>query len=74
MNAITAPMPLGDGQFDCIWWGHLAATDNEMPHVCELAPGVLSWTGCNGRGVALATALGRYCRTGGEEAAPDRRA
>ena len=25
-----------------------------MPHVCELAPGVLSWTGCNGRGVALA--------------------
>jgi glycine/D-amino acid oxidase-like deaminating enzyme len=59
MNAITAPMPLGDGQFDCIWWGHVAATDNEMPHVCELALGVLSRTGCNGRGVALATALGR---------------
>jgi len=54
MNAITAPMPLGDGQFDCIWWGHVAATDNEMPHVYELAPGALSWTGCNGRGVALA--------------------
>ena len=59
MNAITAPVPLGDVQFDYIWWGHVAATDSKMPHVYELAPGVLSWTGCNGRGVALATALGR---------------
>jgi glycine/D-amino acid oxidase-like deaminating enzyme len=74
MNAITAPMPLGDGQFDCIWWGHVAATDNKMPHVCELSPGVLIWTGCNGRGVALATVLGRYCGAGGKEAAPDCRA
>jgi glycine/D-amino acid oxidase-like deaminating enzyme len=37
-----------------------------MPHLHELAPGVLAWIGCNGRGVALATALGaelaRACR------------
>ena len=46
-------------KFDYIWWGYVAATDDKMPHVYELAPGVLSWTGCNGRGVALATALGR---------------
>ena len=50
---------IGDVQFDYIWWGYVAATDDKMPHVYELAPGVLSWTGCNGRGVALATALGR---------------
>jgi glycine/D-amino acid oxidase-like deaminating enzyme len=78
---------IGDVQFDYIWWGHVAATDSKMPHVYELAPGVLSWTGCNGRGVASATALGRelakaskwhglgrYCGAGGKEAPPDRRA
>jgi glycine/D-amino acid oxidase-like deaminating enzyme len=27
--------------------------------VHELAPGVTGWNGCNGRGVALATAIGR---------------
>jgi glycine/D-amino acid oxidase-like deaminating enzyme len=50
---------IGEVQFDYIWWGYVAATDDKMPHVYELAPGVLTWTGCNGRGVALATALGR---------------
>lgn len=50
---------IGDVQFDGIWWGHVAVTDSKVPHVRELAPGVLSWTGCNGRGDALATALGR---------------
>ena len=50
----------GDGwQFDYVWWGHVAGTDDKMPHVFELAPGVLTWMGCNGRGVALGTALGR---------------
>lgn len=46
-------------QFDYVWWGYIAATDDKMPHVFELAPGVLTWMGCNGRGVALAAALGR---------------
>lgn len=51
---------IGEGlRFDYVWWGHLAATDDRMPHVFELAPGVLSWMGCNGRGVALAVTLGR---------------
>jgi glycine/D-amino acid oxidase-like deaminating enzyme len=45
--------------FDHVWWGHVAATDDRMPHLFELAPGVLGWTGCNGRGVGLAIALGR---------------
>lgn len=45
--------------FDHVWWGHVAATEDRMPHVFELAPGVLSWMGCNGRGVGLAVSLGR---------------
>jgi glycine/D-amino acid oxidase-like deaminating enzyme len=48
-----------DIRFDYTWWGYIAATADRMPHVYELAPGVLGWTGCNGRGVALATSLGR---------------
>lgn len=50
---------IGEVRFDYSWWGYIAATADKMPHVYDLAPGVLSWTGCNGRGVALATALGR---------------
>jgi glycine/D-amino acid oxidase-like deaminating enzyme len=29
-----------------------------LPHCHELAPGVLAFVGCNGRGVALATSIG----------------
>ena len=45
-------------RFDYVWWGHIGGTQDKRPHVYELAPGVLAWTGCNGRGVALGTALG----------------
>ncbi len=50
---------IGAVTFDYVWWGHLAGTADKRPHVYELAPGVLAWNGCNGRGVALATALGQ---------------
>jgi glycine/D-amino acid oxidase-like deaminating enzyme len=50
---------IGEVRFDYTWWGYVAGTADRMPHVYELAPGVLSWTGCNGRGVALGIALGR---------------
>lgn len=50
---------LGPVSFTHAWWGYIAATDDKAPHLYELAPGVLGWSGCNGRGVALATALGR---------------
>ena len=46
-------------KFDYVWWGHLAGTADKRPHVYDLAPGVLAWNGCNGRGVGLATALGQ---------------
>jgi glycine/D-amino acid oxidase-like deaminating enzyme len=41
------------------WGGRLAMTRDHYPHVHEPAPGVLICLGYNGRGVALATAMGR---------------
>ena len=40
------------------WGGRLAMTPDHYPHVHEPARGVLACLGYNGRGVALATALG----------------
>ena len=57
---------LGVPAFDYLWHGCVGVTLDKVPHLHELAPGVLAWVGCNGRGVALATALGpelaRACR------------
>jgi glycine/D-amino acid oxidase-like deaminating enzyme len=41
------------------WGGRLAMTRDHYPHVHEPAPGVLICLGFNGRGVAMATAMGR---------------
>ncbi len=41
------------------WGGDVARTLDHLPHLHELRPGVLAFYGCNGRGVALATAAGR---------------
>jgi glycine/D-amino acid oxidase-like deaminating enzyme len=40
------------------WGGRLAMTADQYPHVHEPAPGVLVCLGYNGRGVALAAAMG----------------
>jgi glycine/D-amino acid oxidase-like deaminating enzyme len=40
------------------WGGRLAMTRDHYPHVHEPAPGVLACVGYNGRGVAMATAMG----------------
>ncbi|MFC3127621.1 NAD(P)/FAD-dependent oxidoreductase [Pseudoroseomonas globiformis] len=40
------------------WNGQLAVTADHYPHCHELAPGVLTAMGYNGRGVAMATAMG----------------
>ena len=53
------------------WNSRLAMTADHYPHVHEPAPGMLAYLGCNGRGVALATAVGRQLAkrlTGGENA------
>jgi len=41
------------------WGGWVALTRDHLPHLHELAPGLLAGLGYNGRGVALATVMGR---------------
>jgi glycine/D-amino acid oxidase-like deaminating enzyme len=41
------------------WNSRLAMTADHYPHVHEPAPGILVYLGCNGRGVALASAMGQ---------------
>ena len=56
------------------WNSRLAMTADHFPHVHEPAPGVLAYLGCNGRGVALATAMGQQLAKrliGGEAAEID---
>lgn len=45
--------------FEYAWYGDVAFTIDFLPHLHELSPGLLSVTGYNGRGVALATTVGR---------------
>lgn len=50
---------LAEVGWDCAWTGRIAVTTDELPHLSEPAPGLLTVVGYNGRGVALATAMGR---------------
>jgi glycine/D-amino acid oxidase-like deaminating enzyme len=56
------------------WNSRLAMTADHFPHVHEPGPGALVYLGCNGRGVALATAMGQQLAKrliGGEAAGID---
>lgn len=50
---------LADIEIDFAWSGVVAVTPDYFPHVHRLAPGVTAALGYNGRGVAMATALGQ---------------
>jgi sarcosine oxidase len=52
------------------WYGRVALTQDFLPHLHELAPGLHAALGYNGRGVAMATALGTLLarRAAGEPA------
>ncbi len=41
------------------WGGRIAHTKDVLPHLHEPAPGILAGLGCNGRGVAMGTTMGR---------------
>ncbi|MBM3599230.1 MAG: FAD-binding oxidoreductase [Alphaproteobacteria bacterium] len=41
------------------WGGKVAITTDQIPHLHELAPGLHAGLGYNGRGVAMASAMGR---------------
>jgi sarcosine oxidase len=46
------------------WSGWVAMTSDELPHLHALAPGVLAGLGYSGRGIALATIMGRELARG----------
>ncbi len=41
------------------WGGRIAHTKDVLPHLHEPAPGILAGLGCNGRGIAMGTVMGR---------------
>ena len=50
---------LGKPRYGHRWAGRIAITRDFLPHLHEPAPGVTLALGCNGRGIALCTSLGR---------------
>lgn len=45
-------------RFEYLWHGDFAVTPDRMPRFVRLDHGLYTWYGCNGRGVALSTAVG----------------
>lgn len=63
---------LGLPQMTHVWSGYLGMNWDRFPRIHRLGPEGWAWMGCNGRGVALGTALGRElgrAATGEDEAA-----
>ncbi|MEP6067019.1 MAG: FAD-dependent oxidoreductase [Paracoccaceae bacterium] len=50
---------LGVPDMTHIWSGYIGMNWDRFPRVHKLGPDGFAWIGCNGRGVALGTALGR---------------
>ncbi len=49
---------IGEVSFDYVWNGYVGMTTDFLPRIHRLGPDAYGWTGCNGRAVALAIALG----------------
>ena len=50
---------LADVAWPYHWGGQIALTDNRLPHLLQLADGVIAGLGYNGRGVAMAHVMGK---------------
>lgn len=50
---------LADPRFEYVWGGRVALTLDHLPHRHVLGPGLQAGLGYNGRGVAMATMMGR---------------
>ena len=50
---------LGDVKWRYAWGGFVALTADHYPHLNRLGEGIMAGLGYNGRGVAIATAMGR---------------
>jgi glycine/D-amino acid oxidase-like deaminating enzyme len=49
---------IGPIEFDYVWNGYLGMTTDSFPRIHRLGRNAYGWTGCNGRALALALALG----------------
>jgi glycine/D-amino acid oxidase-like deaminating enzyme len=49
---------LGPLNWELAWSGFFAVTKDHIPHIHETADGVICALGCNGRGIAVSTAIG----------------
>ena len=49
---------IGPVEFHYVWNGYVGMTTDFLPRIHRLGPDAYGWTGCNGRAVALAVALG----------------
>ncbi|RAP42304.1 oxidoreductase [Rhodovulum viride] len=58
-NLAEAFSELGVPKMTHVWSGYLSMNWDRFPRVHRLGPDGWAWAGCNGRGVALGTALGR---------------
>ena len=58
-SAIELYPALGACDWEFVWGGKVAVTLDHLPHLHELAPGVHAALGYNGRGVAMATVMGK---------------
>ncbi len=60
LQAVREIYPQAAGlAFPYRWGGMVAVTPDHMPHLHALAPGLLAGLGYNGRGVAMATLMGK---------------
>lgn len=58
--AIARILPQAAGaRIQFLWSGKVAVNKDAMPHIHVLAPGLFTALGCNGRGVAACTVLGK---------------
>jgi glycine/D-amino acid oxidase-like deaminating enzyme len=48
--------------FDFFWGGRIAMTTDRLPRLHRTPDGLVSWIGCNGRGLALAMGMGEVVR------------
>lgn len=58
-NLAEAFPALGEPEITHVWSGYIGMTWDRFPRVHKLGQNGWAWIGCNGRGVALGTALGR---------------
>jgi len=72
LHAVREIYPQAAGlAFPYRWGGMVAVTPDHMPHLHALAPGLLAGLGYNGRGVAMATLMGKLLADWAAGAAPE---